>query len=164
AEVTWLIVQEQPETAQYLAQFKAVIGKDAKLTLFVMNAGGKLVRQEVLVKVAGEGSDFQLRGVNLLAGDSHTDLTMVLDHTVPPYRFRGERGQCGDRQGRWRVPGAHQCASGCAEDRCAHGLQHAAVVRRRRILGQAGAGDIRRRRGLRPWRDGDGNPRRPSFL
>lgn len=83
AEVTWLIVQEQPETAQYLAQFKAVIGKDAKLTLFVMNAGGKLVRQEVLVKVAGEGSDFQLRGVNLLAGDSHTDVTMVLDHAVP---------------------------------------------------------------------------------
>jgi Fe-S cluster assembly protein SufD len=83
AEVTWLIVQEQPETAQHLAQFKAVIGKDAKLTLFIMNAGGKLVRQEVLVRVAGEGSDFQLRGVNLLAGDSHTDVTMVLDHAVP---------------------------------------------------------------------------------
>ena len=44
AEVTWLIVQEQPETATHLAQFKAHIGKNAKLTLFVMNAGGKLVR------------------------------------------------------------------------------------------------------------------------
>ena len=83
AEVTWLIVQEQPETAQHLAQLKAVIGKDARLTIFIMNAGGKLVRQEILVKVAGEGADFQLRGVNLLAGDSHTDLTMVLDHAVP---------------------------------------------------------------------------------
>ncbi|TPI34087.1 Fe-S cluster assembly protein SufD [Mesorhizobium sp. B3-2-1] len=83
AEVTWLIVQEQPETATHLAQFKAHIGKNAKLTLFVMNAGGRLVRQEIMVKTTGEGADFKLRGINLLAGDTHTDVTMVLDHAVP---------------------------------------------------------------------------------
>lgn len=83
AEVTWLIVQEQPETATHLAQFKAHIGKNAKLTLFVMNAGGRLVRQEVMVRTTGEGADFKLRGINLLAGDTHTDVTMVLDHAVP---------------------------------------------------------------------------------
>lgn len=83
AEATWLIVQEQPETASHLAQFKASIGKDAKLTLFFLNAGGKLVRQEVVVATTGEGADFKLRGVNLLAGDTHTDVTMVLDHAVP---------------------------------------------------------------------------------
>ena len=83
AEVLWLIVQDQPETATHLAQFKAELGKNARLTLFVMNAGGKLVRQEVIVKAVGEGADFKLRGVNLLAGDSHVDVTMVLDHTVP---------------------------------------------------------------------------------
>jgi Fe-S cluster assembly protein SufD len=83
AELTWLIVQEQPETATHLGQFNAWIGKDAKLSLFVMNAGGKLVRQEIRVTAKGEGSDFQLRGVNLLAGDTHTDVTMVLDHAVP---------------------------------------------------------------------------------
>lgn len=83
AEVTYLIVQDQPESVTHLGQFNAWIGKDAKLTLFVMNVGGKLVRQEVRVAAKGEGSDFQLRGVNLLGGDSHTDLTMVLDHEVP---------------------------------------------------------------------------------
>ena len=83
AEVLWLIIQNQPETATHLAQFKAELGKDAKLKLFVMNAGGKLVRQEVIVKASGKGADFKLRGVNLLAGDSHIDVTMVLDHTVP---------------------------------------------------------------------------------
>ncbi|TPK90843.1 Fe-S cluster assembly protein SufD [Mesorhizobium sp. B2-4-17] len=83
AEVTWLIVQEQPETATHLAQFKAHIGKNAKLTLFVMNAGGRLVRQEIVIKTTGEGADFKLRGINLLAGDTHTDVTMVLDHAVP---------------------------------------------------------------------------------
>jgi len=83
AEVTWLIVQEQPQNVTHLGQFKAVLGKDTKLTLFIVNAGGSLVRQEILVNAAGEGSEFTLRGVNLLAGDSHTDVTMVLDHSVP---------------------------------------------------------------------------------
>jgi Fe-S cluster assembly protein SufD len=83
ADVRWLIVQEQPDAATHLAQFKAKLGKNAKLTLFIMNAGGKLVRQEVVVDAAGEGADFTLRGINLLAGDTHTDVTMVLDHSVP---------------------------------------------------------------------------------
>ncbi|MGD9913738.1 MAG: Fe-S cluster assembly protein SufD [Rhizobiaceae bacterium] len=83
ANVRWIILQEQPETATHLAQFRATLGKDARLSLFVLNAGGKLVRQEIRVDVTGEGADFQLRGVNLLAGDGHTDVTMVLDHKVP---------------------------------------------------------------------------------
>ncbi len=83
ADVTWLIVQEQPVNATHLGQFRAEIGANAKLSLFIMNAGGKLVRQEIRVVANGEGSDFQLRGVNLLAGDTHTDVTMVLDHAVP---------------------------------------------------------------------------------
>jgi len=83
AELTWLIVQDQPDDSTYFGQFNAELGKNSKLTLFVMNAGGKLVRQEINVTAAGEGAVFTLRGVNLLAGDTHTDVTMVLDHAVP---------------------------------------------------------------------------------
>ncbi|HEY4191760.1 MAG TPA: Fe-S cluster assembly protein SufD [Mesorhizobium sp.] len=83
SELVWLIVQEEPDTATYLGQFNAWIGKNARLTLFVMNAGGKLVRQEIRVAAKGEGGEFTLRGINLLAGDTHTDVTMVLDHEVP---------------------------------------------------------------------------------
>jgi Fe-S cluster assembly protein SufD len=83
SHVIWVIVQEQPEAVTHLGQFNAWIGKDAKLTLFVMNTGGKLVRQEIRVGTTGEGADFTLRGVNLLAGDTHTDVTMTLDHAVP---------------------------------------------------------------------------------
>ncbi|MCB1425371.1 MAG: Fe-S cluster assembly protein SufD [Zhengella sp.] len=83
AEVNWIVVQEQPDSTSLLSSFSATLGKDAKLRLFIMNAGGKLVREEVVVAVRGEGADFQLRTVNLLAGEGHTDLTMVLDHTVP---------------------------------------------------------------------------------
>lgn len=83
AEVLWLIVQNQADSATQLSQFKAELGKDAKLTLFILNAGGRLVRQEIIVNAKGEGAIFTLRGVNLLSGDSHTDVTMVLDHSVP---------------------------------------------------------------------------------
>ena len=33
--------------------------------------------------VAGEGADFQLRGVNLIGDDQHIDVTMDLHHSVP---------------------------------------------------------------------------------
>ncbi len=83
ANVLWLVVQEQPDTATHLGQINVTIGKDAKLTLFIMNVGGKLVRQEVNATARGEGSSFQMRCVNLLGGQTHNDLTMVLDHIVP---------------------------------------------------------------------------------
>lgn len=83
AEITWVIVQQQGLSDTHLAQIKVSLGENAKLKLFFINAGGKLVRQEIHVKTAGEGSDFMLRGVNLLAGESHTDVTMTLAHDVP---------------------------------------------------------------------------------
>jgi Fe-S cluster assembly protein SufD len=83
AELVWLIVQDQPDGATHLGQFNAWIGKNARLTLFIMNAGGKLVREEVRVDARGEGGEFKLRGVNLLAGSTHCDVTLVLDHSAP---------------------------------------------------------------------------------
>lgn len=83
AEVTWVIVQQQGLSDTHLGQIKVSLGENAKLKLFFINAGGKLVRQEIHVKTVGEGSDFMLRGVNLLGGESHTDVTMTLGHDVP---------------------------------------------------------------------------------
>ena len=80
AEVLWVIVQERAADAAYLGQFNATIAKGGRLTLFFMNIGGKLVRQEVKVTAEGEACEFRLRGVNLLAGETHCDVTMVLDH------------------------------------------------------------------------------------
>lgn len=81
AEVVWVILREFGQATQ-LAQFNATIGKGTKLTLYIVNAGGKLIRQEVHVNVTGEDSDFELRGLNLLADDSHTDITMTVGHLV----------------------------------------------------------------------------------
>jgi Fe-S cluster assembly protein SufD len=83
AELIVIIDQERGAGAVHLGQLNAWVGKDAKLTVFVMNSGGKLVRQEVHVAVKGEGSDFKLRGINLVGGDAHIDVTMTLTHEVP---------------------------------------------------------------------------------
>lgn len=82
-ELTWIILQQQGGDDTHLGQIRIDLGADAKLKLFVINAGGKLVRQELHIKVSGEGADLTLRGINLLGGDTHTDVTMVLGHDVP---------------------------------------------------------------------------------
>ncbi|PWW04311.1 Fe-S cluster assembly protein SufD [Hoeflea marina] len=83
AEVTWIIVQQRGDKDQHLGQLNARLGANSRLNLFIVNAGGKLIRQEIHIEVAGEGSHFNLRTINLLAGDSHTDVTLTLGHDVP---------------------------------------------------------------------------------
>jgi len=82
AQVHWIILRERGAAAVELNRFQALLGQGAKLTLYIVNAGCGLLRQEVNVDMAGEGADFQLRGINLLAGKSHTDTTMVVRHLV----------------------------------------------------------------------------------
>ncbi|MFB9950884.1 Fe-S cluster assembly protein SufD [Rhizobium puerariae] len=83
AEITWVILQQQGASDTHLGQIRVRLGAEAKLRLFVVNAGGKLVRQELRIDVEGEGAELTLRGVNLLGGESHTDVTLVLGHNVP---------------------------------------------------------------------------------
>lgn len=83
AEITWIIVQAQGAEDTHLGQINIDLGKDAKLFLFVMNVGGKLVRQEIHGVTTGEGADLKLRGVNLLGDSTHTDVTLTLGHDLP---------------------------------------------------------------------------------
>ncbi|WP_102958343.1 Fe-S cluster assembly protein SufD [Mangrovicella endophytica] len=83
AEVLWIIDQEKGERETHLGQLNVTIGKDALFRLFVLNAGGALVRMEVHAETLGEGADIQIRGVNLLRGSQHVDVTTTLNHTVP---------------------------------------------------------------------------------
>ncbi|MFK4825649.1 Fe-S cluster assembly protein SufD [Paenochrobactrum sp. BZR 588] len=82
ADIIWVIVREFDESSTQFSQFNATIGADAKLTLYIVNAGGHLVRQEIHVDVLGEDSDFEMRTLNLLSDKSHTDVTMTVGHLV----------------------------------------------------------------------------------
>ncbi len=83
ADITWIILQQQGASDSHLAQVNFDLGTNAKLRLFIINAGGKLVRQEVHGVTTGEGADFKLRGINLLGNETHTDVTFTLGHDVP---------------------------------------------------------------------------------
>ncbi|MEP3197657.1 MAG: Fe-S cluster assembly protein SufD [Lentilitoribacter sp.] len=83
AHARWIIVQEQNVQSTHLGQVNIDLAEDAKLELYLVNAGGKLVRQEIVADVQGSGADLVLRGVNLLAGSTHTDVTLKLGHNVP---------------------------------------------------------------------------------
>lgn len=83
ANVIYVISQQMGEGATHLGQINITIGADANVMLFVLNAGGKLSRQDVNVNVIGETSDFQMRCVNLIGDSQHIDVTMDLRHKVP---------------------------------------------------------------------------------
>lgn len=83
ADITWVILQTQGAADTHLGQIRITLGADAQLRLYVINAGGKLVRQEIHVVVSGEGSDLKLRGINLLRGETHNDVTFTVGHDVP---------------------------------------------------------------------------------
>jgi len=82
ADVTWVIDQQMSEKAIRFGQLNVKLGADTKLTILLLNSGGKLVRQEINVKVKGENSNLNIRGVNLIGKGSHIDVTTKLDHLV----------------------------------------------------------------------------------
>jgi Fe-S cluster assembly protein SufD len=80
ADVTWIIVQQEGTSDSHLGQLNFELEENARLRLLVLNAGGKLVRQELHGRQSGEGSQLVLSGINLLSGNRHTDVTMTLEH------------------------------------------------------------------------------------
>ncbi|MDJ0613296.1 MAG: Fe-S cluster assembly protein SufD [Rhizobiaceae bacterium] len=83
AKVEYFIVQQAGVGATHLARLNVTLAQDADLSIFVLNAGGKLVRQEVKIAVNGENANLAIRGVNLVGDNAHIDVTTVLEHNVP---------------------------------------------------------------------------------
>ena len=83
ARVTYAIVQTRGGGATHLGQLNASLGRDASLTILVLQAGAKVARQELNIDLLGEGASLRVRGVNLLGDDRLTDTTMVSSHAVP---------------------------------------------------------------------------------
>ena len=83
AEALWITVQEQGVDATHLGQINITLGENAKLTLYVLNFSGKVVRHEINADVTGEGADLTFRAINLVGDKSHCDVTLSLGHLVP---------------------------------------------------------------------------------
>ncbi|EJF86185.1 Fe-S cluster assembly protein SufD [Bartonella rattimassiliensis] len=80
SDVKWILIRDRDFNSTQFGRFRAVLDQGAKLSLYVINIGSQLNRQEVDIELQGKESDFQLRVINLLSGQTHSDLTMTVCH------------------------------------------------------------------------------------
>jgi Fe-S cluster assembly protein SufD len=59
------------------------VGAHAHFNTFGMTSGASVSRYQAVIAFAGEGSQVETNGVNLLNGRQHADTTLFLDHAVP---------------------------------------------------------------------------------
>jgi Fe-S cluster assembly protein SufD len=77
-----IVTRQAAETVQVLSLL-ATVGAHAKFDSFALVCKAGTVRQQHFVRYAGEHTEIGLRGVNLLGGQEHSDVTLVMDHEVP---------------------------------------------------------------------------------
>jgi Fe-S cluster assembly protein SufD len=82
ARIDHFKVTREGNAAIHVATLLVNIGARAKFNDLVFTAGGAVVRNQLFVLLAGEGTEVDLRGLSLLAGRQHADNTLVVDHSV----------------------------------------------------------------------------------
>ena len=83
AELTQVRLMADSADAVNITSAIVSVGAKVKFNLFNMTAGGAVSRYQGFVALAGEGSELNVNGVNLLNGTQHGDTTLVVDHAVP---------------------------------------------------------------------------------
>ena len=142
----------------HLATWLATLGESADLScLPAHRRRRRSCATSSALTFKGEGGKLDISGAFLGSGAEHIDTTLVVDHAVPGCESRELfKGVLAD-QARGIFQGKVIVRARCAEDRRQADGAGADAVAGRRVRFQAGARDLRRRRGLRPRLD-----RRPS--
>ena len=66
----------------HIGSLLAEIGANAVFNSFAFNAEARIVRNQMFVHFAGEGTKAGIRGVTLARGKDHVDTTLFIDHAV----------------------------------------------------------------------------------
>jgi Fe-S cluster assembly protein SufD len=82
AQVDHFKITREGDTAIHIATLLANIGARAQFNQLGFSAGGAVVRNQLFVLLAGEGTDAKLRGLSLLADRQHSDTTLAVDHSA----------------------------------------------------------------------------------
>jgi Fe-S cluster assembly protein SufD len=69
--------------ALHLSTLMASIGAHARFNEFLFTTGPAIVRNQLFVRLAGEGTIAGIRGASLLKDRQHADTTLVADHAQP---------------------------------------------------------------------------------
>ncbi len=83
AELARTVIVEESKEAVHLAQLDATLGRDAGFTGFALLLGGRTVRHEANVAIAGENARCRLDGAFVVAGSDEVNILTAVDHRVP---------------------------------------------------------------------------------
>jgi len=73
---------DEANDALHVASLMASLGARAKFADFSFIAGGAVIRNQLFVRFSGEGAVADIRGVSLLTGRQHADVSLIADHAV----------------------------------------------------------------------------------
>ena len=76
-------VQAETLDATHLSTTHVHVAKDATYEYFNLSIGGRLSRNEVSVRLEGEGAHAGLNGAYLMRGSEHCDNTTMIEHLAP---------------------------------------------------------------------------------
>ncbi len=82
AQVDHFKITREGNAAVHVATLLANIGARVKFNELGFTAGGAVVRNQLFVLLAGEGTEANLRGLSLLADRQHADTTLAVDHAA----------------------------------------------------------------------------------
>jgi Fe-S cluster assembly protein SufD len=75
--------------ALHVSTLMASLGPNVAFNSFSFNADAQLMRNQMFVRFAGEGTTGAIRGVSLLKDEEHVDTTLLIDHA---------KGHCKSRE------------------------------------------------------------------
>jgi Fe-S cluster assembly protein SufD len=88
AHVDYVKATVEGSDALHMATLMARIGAHARFNAFTFVSGGAVVRNQLFIRFAGEGTFAGIGGVTLLRGRQHADTTLIADHAAGLGRSR----------------------------------------------------------------------------
>jgi Fe-S cluster assembly protein SufD len=82
AQVDHVKITRESSAALHVATLLVNIGARAKFNETGFTIGGAVVRNQLFVRLAGEGTEANLRGLSLLADRQHADNTLFVEHSA----------------------------------------------------------------------------------
>jgi Fe-S cluster assembly protein SufD len=83
ARLSHLLLQREGDAVFHVSNTAAQLERDARLASHVISLGGRFVRNDLSVQIAGEGAEASLNGLFLCAGERLIDNHTFVDHAVP---------------------------------------------------------------------------------
>ncbi len=163
-KLDWLKVQGDGNGATHLSTLVGDVAAGAEVLCMPFATGAAIARNQIVLRLNGPETNANVAGVQLLAGRQHGDVTMFVDHAVPDCTSRELFKAVLDDRARGVFQGKILVRQRRPEDRRQDDDAVAHAVGRGGDGQQAGAGDLRRRRAVRPRRHVRPDRRRAPVL